>query len=51
MTGAAAAPDSLLLERGAAMNALGPIGRLGYWMAGHVRVVVIAWVVIAAGPG
>jgi len=33
------------------MSALGPIGRLGYWMAGHVRVVVIAWVVTAAGLG
>ena len=33
------------------MSALGPIGRLGYWMAGHVRVVVIAWVVIAVGLG
>jgi RND superfamily putative drug exporter len=33
------------------MSPLGPIGRLGYWMSGHVRVVVIAWVVIAAGLG
>ncbi len=33
------------------MSSLGPVGRLGYWMAGHVRVVVIAWVVIAAGLG
>jgi RND superfamily putative drug exporter len=33
------------------MSPLGPIGRLGYWMAGHVRVVVIAWVVMAAGLG
>jgi RND superfamily putative drug exporter len=33
------------------MSASGPIGRLGYWMAEHVRIVVIAWVVIAAGLG
>ena len=33
------------------MSSLGPVGRLGYWMAGHVRVVVIAWVVVAAGLG
>ena len=33
------------------MSALGPIGRLGYWMAGHVRVVVIVWAVIAIGLG
>ncbi len=37
MTGAAPAPESLLREGGAAMSALGPIGRLGYWMSGHVR--------------
>jgi RND superfamily putative drug exporter len=33
------------------MSPLGPIGRVGYWMAGHVRVVVIAWVVVAVGLG
>jgi RND superfamily putative drug exporter len=33
------------------VSPLGPIGRLGYWMAGHVRFVVIAWVVIAVGLG
>jgi RND superfamily putative drug exporter len=33
------------------MIALGPIGRLGYWMAGHVRFVVIAWVVLAVALG
>ncbi len=33
------------------MSPLGPIGRLGYWMAGHVRLVVIMWVVIAVGLG
>ena len=33
------------------MSHLGPIGRLGYWMAGNVRSVVIAWVVIAVGLG
>src|SRR5690348_2498681 len=30
---------------------LGPIGRLGRWTAGHVRLVVAAWVVIALGLG
>jgi RND superfamily putative drug exporter len=30
---------------------LGPIGRLGYWMAGNVRTVVVAWIVIAVGLG
>jgi RND superfamily putative drug exporter len=33
------------------VSPLGPIGRLGYWMAGHVRLVVIMWVVIAVGLG
>jgi RND superfamily putative drug exporter len=33
------------------VSALGPIGRLGHWMAGHVRVVVIVWVVVGAGLG
>jgi RND superfamily putative drug exporter len=33
------------------MTPLGPIGRLGYWMAGHVRTVVITWVVLAVGLG
>ena len=33
------------------MSSLGPIGRLGYWMAGNVRFVVIAWAVIAVGLG
>ncbi len=33
------------------MTPVGPIGRLGGWMAGHVRHVVIAWVVIAVGLG
>jgi len=51
MTGTADLPDSLLREGSAAMSPLGPIGRLGYWMAGHVRVVVVAWAVIAVGLG
>jgi RND superfamily putative drug exporter len=33
------------------MSPLGPIGRLGYWMAGHVRLVAVAWIVIAVGLG
>ena len=33
------------------MPAVGPIGRLGAWIADHVRHVVIAWVVIAVGFG
>jgi RND superfamily putative drug exporter len=33
------------------MTAYGPIGRLGRWMATHVRTVVIAWVLIALGLG
>ena len=33
------------------MTEIGPVGRLGYWMAGHVRLVVIAWLVVAAGLG
>jgi RND superfamily putative drug exporter len=33
------------------MRRYGPIGRLGGWMATHVRVVAIAWVVLAVGLG
>ncbi|HEU4451058.1 MAG TPA: MMPL family transporter [Gaiellaceae bacterium] len=33
------------------MSAVGPIGRLGRWTAGHVRLVAIAWVVVAVGLG
>ncbi len=33
------------------MTAVGPIGRLGRWTAGHVRLVVIAWAVVAVGLG
>jgi RND superfamily putative drug exporter len=33
------------------VSGLGPIGRLGAWTAGHVRLVVAAWVVIAVGLG
>lgn len=36
---------------GGTISTVGPIGRLGYWMAGHVRLVVIAWAVIAIGLG
>ena len=30
---------------------LGPLGRLGGWTAGHVRVVALAWVAVAVGLG
>ena len=33
------------------MSALGPLGRLGRWAAGHVSWVVAAWVVLAVGLG
>jgi len=33
------------------MPAVGPIGRLGAWTAGHVRLVLVAWAVIAVGLG
>lgn len=33
------------------MSAVGPIGRLGRWSADHVRLVVIAWIVIVVGLG
>ena len=33
------------------MSPVGPIGRLGGWTAGHVRAVVVAWVVVAVGLG
>ena len=33
------------------MTELGPIGRLGRFMATHFRGVVIAWVLIAVGAG
>ena len=33
------------------MNAVGPIGRLGRWTADHVRLVVVAWAVVALGLG
>ena len=35
----------------ATFPAVGLIGRLGRWTAGHVRVVVVAWVVVAIGLG
>jgi RND superfamily putative drug exporter len=34
-----------------AAREVGPLGRLGRWTAGHVRVVALAWVVIALGLG
>jgi RND superfamily putative drug exporter len=33
------------------MSPLGPIGRLGYWVAGHTRLVFVAWALIAVGLG
>jgi RND superfamily putative drug exporter len=33
------------------MTATGPLGRLGAWTAGHFRVVLAAWIVIAVGLG
>ena len=33
------------------MTAVGPIGRLGRWTAGHVRLVVVAWALVAVGLG
>ncbi|MGL6278502.1 MAG: MMPL family transporter [Gaiella sp.] len=38
-------------EAGDLVTALGPIGRLGYWTAGHVRLVVVMWAVLAVGLG
>ncbi len=33
------------------MTGLGPIGRLGHWTATHIRVVAVAWVVVAVALG
>ena len=33
------------------MSRLGPLGRLGYWTATHVRVVLAAWLLIAVAFG
>ncbi|MCY7301954.1 MAG: MMPL family transporter, partial [Thermoleophilia bacterium] len=33
------------------MTTLGPIGRLGAWMADHFRAVLVAWLVLAVGLG
>jgi RND superfamily putative drug exporter len=33
------------------MTTVGPIGRLGGWTAGHVRLVALVWVAIAVGLG
>ena len=40
------APEELRAAR-----AVGPLGRLGRWTAGHVRLVALAWVVLAFGLG
>ena len=34
-----------------AARAVGPLGRLGGWTAGHVRSVALAWIVLAVGLG
>jgi putative drug exporter of the RND superfamily len=34
-----------------AAHELGPLGRLGGWTAGHVRVVALVWVIVAVGLG
>jgi RND superfamily putative drug exporter len=46
-------PDATPAASGAsaARVRVGPIGRLGRWTAGHVRLVVIAWAVLAVGLG
>jgi RND superfamily putative drug exporter len=46
-------PDAASAASGAsaARVRVGPIGRLGRWTAGHVRLVVIAWAVLAVGLG
>jgi RND superfamily putative drug exporter len=33
------------------MTGIGPLGRLGAWTAGHFRLVLAAWIVIAVGLG
>ena len=33
------------------MSAVGPIGRLGAWAAGHFKLILLAWVAIAVGLG
>jgi RND superfamily putative drug exporter len=33
------------------MTAVGPVGRLGAWTAGHFRVVLVAWIAAAVGLG
>ena len=33
------------------MSSVGPLGRLGRWTADHVRLVVVAWAVLALGLG
>ena len=34
-----------------AARAVGPLGRLGRWTTGHVRIVALAWIVVALGLG
>jgi RND superfamily putative drug exporter len=41
-------PSSSALEH---PEAVGPIGRLGRWMADHVRVVAISWAIVAVALG
>src|SRR5512133_1620394 len=43
----AAAPDDLPLHG----RRFGPLGRLGAWTAGHFRVVLLVWAVIAVALG
>ena len=33
------------------MTAVGPVGRLGAWAAGHFRAVLVAWIVVVVGLG
>ena len=33
------------------VTGVGPLGRLGYWASGHVRLVVVFWAVLAVGLG
>jgi RND superfamily putative drug exporter len=38
-------------DNAAPASSYGPLGRLGWWTAGHFRVVLLAWVVVAVGLG
>jgi putative drug exporter of the RND superfamily len=48
---AVAAPPSPVAEPGQHRLAVGPLGRLGAWTAGHIRAVALAWVVVALALG